>query len=265
MASRMQRYEESEKEERSAKNAELYEKLQEVGPYSNIEGVVSIETTNEIDIASVKAMMQNRENYQKKKKFDTLVDAEDEEYDDNEEIDGDTKNYDIRDFLNKAKGDRQEVDSRYRKLRHINYEILEKLKEKAESPEEEEEIQELINTLTIQNEEIAKTLAGVEAEDLFDDLKSHTSVGDPESIKKILEEAKEEEEKLEETKRIEQEAEKLDPSFYTSSMGFSKRDFDEVNEKDEGEEKDNKKFKIMLFILIPLAIVLFAILILSVI
>ena len=262
MTSRMQRYEQSEKEERSAKNAQLYEKLQEVGPYSNIEGVVSIETTNEIDIASVKAMMQNRENYQKKKRYDTLVDTEDEMHDSEEKVDGDTKNYDIREFLDKAKGDREEPDSRYRKLRHINYDILEKLKEKAETPEEEEEIQELIDTLTIQNEEIEKTLKALEEEDLFDELKSHTSVGNPESIKKILEEAKEEEEKQEETKRIEQEAEKLDPSFYTSSMGFSKRDFEAMGGAED--EKANKKFRLWLIILIPVAIILFVVLMLTV-
>ena len=74
MASRMDRY--RQKEERSIKNESLYRRIQDSSSYSNIEGIAEYDKTNEIDITRVKAMLQNRENYQKQKQYNTLIEKD---------------------------------------------------------------------------------------------------------------------------------------------------------------------------------------------
>ena len=71
MASRMDRY--RQKEERSTKNESLYRRIQDSSSYSNIEGIAEYDKTNEIDITRVKAMLQNRENYQKQKQVGAVM------------------------------------------------------------------------------------------------------------------------------------------------------------------------------------------------
>jgi|GEM_PF-3559368 len=247
MASRMKKY--HQMEERSSKNEELYNQLQDQGGYSSIAGVVSIDTTNEVDVTKVKDMLQNRENYQKRRQYTQLTDDEDaEEEKDQSEYEA-TRNHDIRDILDRAKESRPEPESRYRKLRPVKLEVLERLKAKAESEEEEEEIQELIDTINVQTEIIEKTLNGKDGEDLFEDLKSHTMVGDPSSIKKIIDEVKEETAKLE---KLETNTTEFDESFYSSSFGFKKSDFESLSK----DTKENPlKRKIMTGIIIAILVV----------
>ena len=77
---------------------------------------------------------------------------------------------------------------------------------------------------------------------LFDDLKSDTMVGDAASIKKILDEEKER--KLEETNM------EIDKSFYTSSLGFTQSDFEELKDMNHKIKKGNKFIIILLIVLI---------------
>ena len=71
MASRMDRYYKSElvSSGRSSKNKSLYEQIKDLDNYTNIEGVATIEKTNEIDISKVQEMIKNRENYKKKRQL----------------------------------------------------------------------------------------------------------------------------------------------------------------------------------------------------
>ena len=63
MASRMDRYHKSEliTSGRSSKNKSLYDQIKDLDNYTNIEGVATIEKTNEIDISKVREMIKNRE------------------------------------------------------------------------------------------------------------------------------------------------------------------------------------------------------------
>ena len=124
MASRMDRYRQN-REKRSTKNESLYQQLREAGSYSNIEGIATIEKTNEIDITKVKAMLQNRENYQKQKQYNRLM--EKEEISNEEELDltEEEKNYDIKEVLDKAKEDWDKPNDPHRSLKNIHYDILE--------------------------------------------------------------------------------------------------------------------------------------------
>lgn len=250
MASRMDRY--RQKEERSTKNESLYRRIQDSSSYSNIEGIAEFDKTNEIDITRVKAMLQNRENYQKQKQYNTLIEKDEvkheEVIDDYEEI----KNYDIKEVLDKAKEDWDAPNEKYRSLKNIRYDILDRLNLKA-TPEEEQELQDLIDTIAMRNMQEESN----DSDDLglLDDLKSNTMVGDASSIKKIIDEAKEEEERVE-VEKIEAEkaqqfnVEELDKSFYTSTFEFSSNDFEGLMNMGEDLKKHNVLLTILIVVLV---------------
>ena len=95
MASRMDRYRVGEG--RSARNQDIYKQLEELGTYTNIEGVASIEGSNEIDISKIKEMLSNRENYQKQKRYKDLLNNEEKEEIVTKTVEEEEKNYDIKD------------------------------------------------------------------------------------------------------------------------------------------------------------------------
>lgn len=249
MASRMDRYHKSEliTSGRSSKNKSLYEQIKDLDSYSNIEGVATIEKTNEIDISKVQEMIKNRENYKKQKQLRTILKEEQEELKKLEEIEEITKNYDIRDLLSKVK-EEPELETQSRSLRQEQYEILKELKTKQnekniEVEKEEKDLKELLNTITSTKAINDLTSADV---GLFDDLKSDTMVGDAASIKKILEEEKE--------RKIDQTNMEIDKSFYTSSLGFTQSDFEELKDMNHKIKKGNKFIIILLVTLIILIV-----------
>ena len=249
MASRMDRYHKSEliTSGRSSKNKSLYDQIKDLDNYTNIEGVATIEKTNEIDISKVQEMIKNRENYKKQKQLRTILKEEKEELEKIEEIEEETKSYDIRDLLSKVKDEPTEKEDS-RSLKKEQYELLKSLNKKGkkkaiEIEKEEEELKELLNTITN-----TKAFADLTSADvgLLDDLKSDTMVGDVASIKKIIEEEKE--------KKIENTNPEIDKSFYTSSFGFTQSDFEELKNMNHKIKKGNKFIMILLIVLIVLIV-----------
>lgn len=239
MASRMERYYENHElaTGRSSKNKSLYDQIQNLDSYTNIEGVETIENNNEIDISRVKKMLNNRENYRKERELRTLLD-EKEEYKEEVVVEPEEeKNYDINDILNKVKNSTT-IDDNHRKLDENSYKELKNIIHKSKvEPKEIEEKEEVI----------------VEAEDsdddggLLDDLKSDTVVGDASSIKKIIEEEKEE----------------VDRSFYTTNFGLTKKDFEDLKDLNVQVSKTNNKIMVLLMVIIIIIIIAFTIIIFS--
>ena len=248
MASRMDRYYKDElvEPERSYKNKSLYEQIENLDTYSNIEGVATIEKTNEIDISKVKEMINNRENYKKQKQFKNLLKEEKKELEKEEIIEEETKNYDIKDILSKVRED----DSKNRRLDKEYYDSLKKLsrsEKKYDIEKEENELKELINTIS--GTKLIEKTKSLDNDDvgLLDELKSDTMVGTASSIKKII--------NLEKEKEQEATQMQIDKSFYTSSLGFTQRDFEELKDMNHKLKKSNKYIIILLIILITLFIV----------
>lgn len=246
MASRMERI--YEPIERSKKNENLYKRLDEIevedlGHYSNIERVADLSNSNEIDIEMVKKLLREEAKSTKKvkktpKKENTISDYHEE-----------SKNYDLRDVLNKAKDEHESKDNRYRNLDKNGYELLKKLKIK--KPEDEEEIKELLHTISLGG--------GIEDDlGMFDDLKSNTMVGDASSIKKIIDDAKEDEEDEEEADEEESE---IDKSFYTASFNLSENDFEDIKSLSTSLKKNNKLMQILIFVFTILVAVLLLVLV----
>lgn len=258
MASRMERYynDASAEGRRSKKNKDLYRTIYEGAAYTNIEGIATMEKTNEIDITKIKEMLKSREDYKKQKEYRKLMykelepkpeptpNPEDEAFDIH-------RNYDIRDVLTKAKEENpEEIKNDYHSLNNTQYNILknlrmkEKVKKEDYIDEEDPDIKKLINTIT--NTSMLNKLEDKELSlDLLDELKSDTitSVSTLPSIHEIMDE-----EEKEPTGEME-----LDKSFFTSAYSFNDDDFD-VDE--HGNLKPKKKHTVLkvLIILVTLAI-----------
>jgi len=245
MASRMERYyKNKDTNKRSVRNESLYQTIYEDETYSNIEGVVATPKANEIDIEKIRELLASREKEKQMRKPErkqVIVEPEENNFEEEE------KNYDIRDILVKAKDSRENNEEKYRSLKNTEYNILKNIKIRNKQDEQQEdELKELINTIT--STSFLNKMSDDELSlDMFEDLKSNTMIGDSSSIKAILDEEQEELNKTGE----------MDNSFFTSSLGFKEKDFEQLQDLSKSINKSNKIMKIILIILsIVLVIVL---------
>lgn len=226
---------------RTNRNKTLYNSIYSYGKYSNIEGIASIDNTNEIDITKIKEMLDNREKYQAERKYRRLTN--------NEEINKipevkkrykeENRNYDIMDVLSKAK-ESKTPDDKERVLSKTSYDVLKKLnlKTNIDQEYEKEELKDMIQTIS--NTSMLNKMNDIDlASDMFSDLKANnddTKVSDIKDIKELINETK----KKEQT---------MDNSFFTSNIKLKKADFVGY--------KDNKSsvFKTILITIIILGII----------
>lgn len=240
MASRMERYYKNDAitTGRSDKNKSLYEQIQDLEGYTNIEAVATIENNNEIDISRVKKMLNNRENYRKERELRGILKEEESKEEEKIVEIEEEKNYDINDVLRQLKKDNIEGQEAYRKL---DEDIENRLKDLSRKTKTSNAIQESKEEL----EEIKDDDVG-----LLDDLKSDTIVGDASSIKKILDEEKE----LNKTKDF-------DTSIYNTNFGLTKRDFEDLKDLNKKVTRTNNGILIFLIILTVVIIIAFSVVI----
>lgn len=261
MASRMEKYyrQQLEVTRRSQRNQNLYREIYDLGEYSNIEAVATLDRTNEIDITKIKKMLKNREEYKRQKEYRNLLRKEDQiKEEKKEEIKEEVRTYDIKEALEKLKEEKREDDA-YRSLDNTNYNILKELKIKNDlkkelNKEEEKELKELINTITstsllnkLDNEELSLNM--------LEELAStgETTIQEKSAISSLLEEAK----ALDRKKQLEEKETEIDNSFYTSSLNFDRKDFEDVYDKENKKNTTNLKIKLVVSII--LGIISFAI------
>lgn len=222
MQSRMERYYKAgDIKRRTTKNQELYRTIYDEVEYSNVEGISVIDKNEKIDIEMIKDLLNKSNKEISKPK---MVKEEPKiEVDIDEE-----KNYDIMDVLNKAKKERT-VDN---KFFDTQYNILKNIKLSDDNiPKniDDTDLKSMIDAIS-NNSKLNQT------SDLLDDLKS---VCDPNMRQEILETTKELE---------------VDKSFYTSSLGFTSNDFEELKDMKDSIKANNTLTKILLFILIFIVI-----------
>lgn len=256
MKSRMEKYYSSQPEttRRSQKNQSLYREIYDLGEYSNIEAVATLDRTNEIDITKIKNMLKNREEYKRQKEYRNLLRKEDEEKEEvKEEIKEEVKSYDIKEALEKLKEQKKEDDA-YRSLDNTNYNILKELKIKNDrkkelNKEDDKELKELINTITstsllnkLDNEELSLNM--------LEELASNgeTTIQEKSTVEALLEEAK----ALDQKKQIQEKSNEIDNSFYTSSLNFDRKDFEDLYEKEDKKSRTNLKIKLVVGVILGL-------------
>ena len=249
---------------RVAKNTDLYKKIndEELSNYTvRSNATVLGNQEPEIDIEKIKKILDTRYNSAPQRKSIRIEQPEDTPvtYDD-------TKEYDINAVIEKAKSDKPDLyeEERAKKLRDTQYNILNNLQlddEKEESgysEKKQEELMELINTITL-NAEKQKEIKKFDDEDgeldLLDDLKGDEDTQVYGSMSEEIKELTLEQpvvDSMDNIKKKDQKTEeKVDDSFYTNSL-FKKKDF-------EDDEKifDDNKYNIWIKVLVGLVIVAF--------
>lgn len=204
------------------------------------------EQNNAIDVEQIKKILDKRYNDAPKRRSiriepQEVVSRLKEE---------DTKEYDLTKVLEKARDEKVESyeESRAKKLRNTQFDILKNLnieKEKEETPEEN--LMNLINTITI-NEAKMKESESCDPLDILTDLKGDDDTQVYEKIEESITSITE----IKEREKEEKEEEKIENSFYTDEL-FKKKDF--VDDEDDFLEDD--KLSVGIKILIFLVVIVF--------
>lgn len=268
--SRLDKYSDDKKMSRVTRNEELYKEIKdsELDGYNIRSNATVIGNQEpEIDIEKIKKILDTKYNEAPKRKS-IRVEPKHEE---NSIIDDvPTKEYDLNIILEKAKDEKPETyeEARAKKLRNTQYDILNNLNigdndedysvenniEKSEINKAEEDLMELINTITIneakvKEEAIKNEKDEVDPLNILEDLKGSGNTAVYDKIEDIPT-PKVEEDKKEESKAPENA---LDDSFYTKSL-FKKKDFEDGSQ----DFLDDNKMGIGVKILIVLVIIIFA-------
>lgn len=249
---RMDRYDNSHKpgvRSRTEKNHDLYTDLGNLEKYTMLTDVSKIEA---VELDAAKKNYRTREGYHSLKDYDINIEEKPKERKELDEFNflynNEHKTYDINRVLEEAKELREKDNlERKRKLHNEKYNILESSEEDLEKFKEEtklrhkpieneEELEELIHTITSKElrEEIDKSESDDNTNTLLGDLMA-TNVNE-EVLKPIA--TKIEDNKVEDnTKKIDKVKEKtmslkdqIDKSFYTKSLDLSEEDFESDDE-----------------------------------
>lgn len=210
---------------RSDRNQDLYRTIYEEGEYTNVEGISIIEKNEKIDIEKIRELIGSAKQEEKPKEktkpvYEPMYQEEEEE-----------KSYDIKYVLDKAKSERPEVEN---KFSNTQYNILKNIhlddQLQAPSTVDDNDLKSMIEAITT-NSKLGET------GDLLDDLKT---IHAPE-LKNQIEEKEEKEPEI-------------DRSFFTSSLGFTSDDFEDLKEMKDSLKTNNLLTKILLFILLVVII-----------
>jgi hypothetical protein len=228
MASRMDRY--RIEEGRSVRNQDIYKQLEELGTYTNIEGIANIEDSNEIDISKIKEMLNNRENYQKQKKYKELLNNDEKAENFQKDIEEIEKKYDIKDVLSDALKNRNVMDNDNHKFELSKYDIIKELIDKKNKEAQKEDL----------SDNLLESLIGDKTEN-------------DKTIKQVIEEAKNDQ----------QQEEDMDKSFFTNSLSLTGSDFENLKEIHTDIKKNNTLLKIISFIVIVAVVSVLVVLLLK--
>lgn len=267
MDTRMSKYDsEVETASRVKKNASLYEEInnKEIDNFTlRSNATVLGKQEQEIDIEKIKKILDTKYNELPKRKSIRLETAEKEKEED--ALDSPTKEYDLNAVIDKAKEEKQETyeQVRAKKLRDTQFDILNNLhinsdEEKKDEPKaEDNDLLNLINTITINEEKEKqkkddKIEESKKEEQLEENLleQQEKNLIKEETITNSIDEIKDEIKKIENTSSVINKTSNLDDSFYTSSNLFKKKDF-----SDDDDDKLSMWVKILILVIVLCIIV----------
>lgn len=261
METRIDKFNESRSMSRVAKNSGLYKEINdsELDNFNVRSNATVIGNQDkEIDVEQIKKILDKRYNSAPRRRS---IRIEPQEEVSRISVD-DTKEYDLTKVLEKAKDEKVETyeENRAKKLRNTQYDILNNLNLDASEEEVKEEkkidpeenLMNLINTITINEAKKQESKNDVDPLDILTDLKGEddTQVYDSvTTVTKITEIKEKEKEKIDNNKDN-----NIDNSFYTDNL-FKKKDFEE----DSNDFVDEDKLSIGIKILIALVIIVFVV------
>ena len=258
METRIDKFNESKRMSRVAKNIDLYKEINDTELDNfNVRSNATVigNQDKEIDVEQIKKILDKRYNSAPRRRS---IRIEPQEEVSKISVD-DTKEYDLTKVLEKAKDEKVETyeENRAKKLRNTQYDILNNLNLDASDEEVKEEkkidpeenLMNLINTITINEAKKQESKNDdVDPLDILTDLKGEddTQVYDSvTTVTKITEIKEKEKEKIDNN---------IDNSFYTDNL-FKKKDFEE----DSKDFIDDEKLGIGIKILIALVIIVFVV------
>lgn len=265
METRVDKYNESTQMSRVAKNENLYkeinsDELDSFNLHSNATVIGNQE--QEIDVEQIKKILDKRYNDAPKRRsirveprVETSRLVEEEP----------TKEYDLNLVLEKAKDEKVETyeENRAKKLRNTQFDILSTLnipeeKEEKNQNSAEEDLMELINTITInESKKKEEEISSTDPLSILEDLKGSENTQVYESMStevtrsvEIREKPEVKEENSDETTDglKDDTKEKVDNSFYTKDL-FKNKDFENEDDFVE-EEKMNLGIKILIILIV---------------
>lgn len=241
MPSRMEKYynNNQNRNSRTSRNNSLYDKLYDNVPYSNVESVTTIEKGSEIDLEKIKKLLEDHQEIKEDNLTSVKRTYSQRNHDVYEEAE---KDYDIKVALSKAK-DEYTDDNKNRSLRNTQYNILKDINIKDIKDDDDNSLKELINTIT--NTSVLNKLGDKDLSlNMLEDLKSD---GKTQMNMKSVDEF------IKNTNSDDNTGE-LDKSFFTSSMSFGNKDFEELNDIKTSLKKNNILISILVFISLAIVI-----------
>ncbi|MEG1015714.1 MAG: hypothetical protein RR228_01545 [Bacilli bacterium] len=268
MKLRMERYDETPSVDNTSsrilKNEEMYKSLDEVS-LSKIKANDNIKvlesSSKEINIDKIKKYILN--NSLEKPVKHTILSPDDIKLASNTMEETKEKIYDINSVLEKARENRSTDynEERYKKINNIDYDLISKIKcppltsEEEVSSEElntgERTLVDLINTISIKKEEtsiLSELMASNNEEKVLPidlEIEKESLASKEPLIKKI--------EPIQKPSK-DDNIDKIDKSFYTSSLSFNKKDFEGFEELEKNVKKNNVFVTLLiLFIIVIVA------------
>ena len=262
MPSRMDKYNEAQESNRitttrSQKNEQLYRNIYTNRRYTEIG---NIEKDNIVDITNSfgQTSRTSRSDFQKKRKLYEDGFINDDYLNDYNEENGTTeiektKSYNVNEILEAAKKNRtdESEEEKQRKIRNVEYSILsdlsqEKLKEYRErkekplSRDEEENLEDLIHTIT--SNSLRKKIDDGLLTDLMPETSEEPVVSNDflASLDLVTDESDKNEEHIDEDKELTLET-TIDKSFFTKSMDLNKEDI--MEKKNAIDEEADESFE----------------------
>lgn len=239
MPSRMEKYYNNtqSRNTRTSRNNSLYDKLYDNTPYSNVESVTTIEKGSQIDLEKIKKLLEEHqeikdENLISKKRV--YPEKKNETYEEPE------KDYDIKVALSKAK-DGYVDDNKSRSLRNTQYNILKDINIKDIKENDDESLKDLISAITntsVLNKMGDKDLSLDILEDLKSDGKTQVNIKPVDEL----------------IKSTNKDDDSMDKSFFTSSLSFGEKDFEELSDIKTSLKKNNILISILVFIFLVVII-----------
>lgn len=256
MASRMDKYDDNANVTRSQRNKDIYNNVRN-SSYFNYEKLPVSDNIDEIDISTLKKIATNRDDYRKLKKLEDTIKINKEEIKTEVPDSEDKKIYDINELIEKARKEKEKLQTVQKKIIDTNYNFLNTLESsqiyKDIQQEKEKELEKLEKTRQFKfqterlndNPTIEQILADTAKLSL--DILSDLRPSDNTIVTKPIEEEKNQE--------VEETGEVKSSDFYSGTYDFSKKDFMSL-EKFEKPGKKHTGLKILIVIITIIVIVL---------
>ncbi len=253
MQSRMDKYQvkEPKKYERTKKNTKLYEEVyDDIYKDTTYQNMQVIDSAREININKLKDMLDDKYDTRQYRTFRNYDVSDVDPFESPLSNSHKQKSYDINEIINEAKSKRTFIEEAKEKQKYIDFTKRRNSRYERKYDDikkEEEELEDLINTMVVPTVKADDTNDTSDALDMLSDLKGDENTVVTNPIDTTFE-TKDTAEHI--TNDINKTLVRADKTFYTDSNMFTKNDFEDFSTLTKELSKSNSKKKMFIIILI---------------